>query len=112
MRNWRYWLPGLIFSVVPVIVSLFDASDIATATFMLLWLTPWTAGTTMLLSQVISSCYYGGHWLKTLPLLLFARPFISKGSRRHLVPPPQHLRLGRRHVYLQRLAHRHFLSVS
>ncbi len=76
VRNWRYWLPGLIFSVVPLVVSLLDASDIATALFMLVWLTGWTAGVTLLLSQLVS-CLRGGYWLKALPLALFATPFVG-----------------------------------
>ncbi|HEX3798916.1 MAG TPA: DUF2207 domain-containing protein [Verrucomicrobiae bacterium] len=75
-RNWRYWLPGLIFSVVPVIISLMDASDIATALFMFVWLTPWTAVVTLLISQVLSSTRRG-YGIKSLPLALFSLPFLA-----------------------------------
>jgi uncharacterized membrane protein YgcG len=76
VRNWRYWLPGLIFSVVPLIVSLLDASDVTTAMFMMVWLTPWTAGVTLLVSQTLSGLR-GGNWLKSLPFALFALPFLA-----------------------------------
>jgi len=54
VRNVKYWLPGLLFSVVPLAVSLIDAWVLPVALFMLVWLSGWTVGVTALLSQAIT----------------------------------------------------------
>ena len=76
VRNFRYWLPGLLFSLVPLGVSLFGGQTKPEAVFMLVWLTFWTIGVTVLVSQ----CYglwRTHHWAQALFMTLFAMPFLA-----------------------------------
>lgn len=76
VRNFRYWLPGLLFSLVPLAVSLFGGQTKPEALFMLVWLSFWTVGVTVLLSQ----CYglwRNRHWGQAVFMSFFAMPFLA-----------------------------------
>jgi Predicted membrane protein (DUF2207) len=76
VRNWQYWLPGLILSLIPIGVSLMDAREMPVALFMLVWLSGWSVGVTFMLSQLVS-LWRSGHWVASIPLTLFALPFLA-----------------------------------
>jgi hypothetical protein len=75
VRNSQYWIPGLLFSLLPLGISLFDAREIGPALFILLWLTFWSIGVTALVSGAIS-LWRSGSWLAALTISLFALPFV------------------------------------
>jgi hypothetical protein len=76
IRNFRYWLPGLLFSLVPLAISLVGDQTSPQALFLLVWLTIWTIGVTVLLSQCYSQ-WRGGHWGQALFLTFFSIPFVA-----------------------------------
>jgi hypothetical protein len=76
VRNFRYWLPGLLFSLVPMAISLLGGGAKPEALFMVVWLSIWTIGVTALLSQ----CYglwRSGQWGQALFMTFFAMPFLA-----------------------------------
>jgi uncharacterized membrane protein YgcG len=75
VRNSQYWIPGLLFSLGPMGISLLDAREIGAALFLLLWLTIWSIGVTALVSRAIS-LWRSGSWLAAIPTSLFALPFL------------------------------------
>ena len=76
VRNFRYWLPGLLFSLVPLGVSLFGGQTKPEAVFMLVWLSFWTIGVTVLLSQCYGQ-WRSHHWVQAVFTTLFATPFLA-----------------------------------
>ncbi len=76
MRNLRYWVPGLLFSLIPCGVSLLGNMEIPPAFFMLMWLSLWTIGTMAILSSAFT-LWRTGHWVQAVPLTLFALPFLG-----------------------------------
>jgi uncharacterized membrane protein YgcG len=76
VRNLWYWLPGLLISLIPMGVSLFDASDGPGVVFIVLWLGIWTIGITVLLSSVYSS-WRGHKWGEAVFATIFATPFVA-----------------------------------
>ncbi len=76
VKNMGYWLPGLMFSVVPVALSLIGARQLPVALFMLVWLSIWTAGVTALVSHAFG-LWRSGHWFQGLFASVFAIPFVA-----------------------------------
>lgn len=76
VRNSQYWIPGLLFSLVPLGISLLDAREIGAALFILVWLTFWSVGVTALVSSAVS-LWRSGSWLAAIPTSLFALPFLA-----------------------------------
>jgi uncharacterized membrane protein YgcG len=75
LKNSRYWFPGLLFSLIPCGISLLGSREPIAAVFMMVWLSIWTIGVTVLLSSVIT-LWRAGHWIRAIPLSLFATPFV------------------------------------
>jgi uncharacterized membrane protein YgcG len=75
LSNIRYWVPGLLFSLVPCAVSLLNSRELPVALFMLVWLSIWTVGVTALLSSVFT-LWRTGHWVQAIPMTLFSLPFV------------------------------------
>lgn len=73
-KNTSIWVIGLIITLIPLGISLFDAEDIETALFMLLWLSIWSIGCASL-STAVFSAWRGKIW-KAIPITLFSIPFI------------------------------------
>ena len=76
VRNTRYLLPGLLFSIVPLGISLMDVRDIAAAGFMLVWLSFWSFAVIGLLSRVVS-LWRSHSWIALIPMSLYALPFVA-----------------------------------
>ena len=80
VRNLKYWVTGLLFSLVPMIVSLFTGNSGPEAgggaLFLLVWLSVWTIGVTALLSQVFN-LWSSRQWGQALFLSLFSIPFVA-----------------------------------
>ncbi|MFZ4682406.1 MAG: DUF2207 family protein, partial [Terrimicrobiaceae bacterium] len=78
VRNRPVWVIGLLVTLIPLAVSLFDASQPAMAGFMLLWLSIWSIGVVALSSSAISAWKQKG-WkrLGAVPLTVFALPFLG-----------------------------------
>lgn len=78
VRNRPVWVIGLLLTLVPLGVSLFDASQPAMAGFLLLWLSIWSLGVVALSSAAISAWKQKG-WkrLGAVPLTIFALPFLG-----------------------------------
>jgi uncharacterized membrane protein YgcG len=76
LRNLSYWFVGLLFSLVPLGVSLIGSRQRAEAGFMLVWLTGWTAGVTWLLSRCVTA-WRGRQWAEALGATIFAIPFMA-----------------------------------
>ncbi len=76
VRNRHVWVVGLLLTLFPLGVSLFDASQPAVAAFMLLWLSIWSSGVWALSGMVLSTWKQKGlKRLSALPLAVFALPF-------------------------------------
>jgi uncharacterized membrane protein YgcG len=75
VRNLAYWLVGLLFSLVPLSLSLIGSREPAGAIFLLVWLTGWTAGVTLLLSLCFTA-WRGRQWGEAVRLTLFSIPFV------------------------------------
>ena len=76
VKNSRYWVPGLLFSLIPCAISLQGCNEWPVVMFMSIWLTIWTVGTTALVSNAYS-LWRTGHWIAALPVTLFALPFLG-----------------------------------
>lgn len=76
VKNFRYWLPGLVCSVVPLGVSLLDSRQIGPVLFLSVWLTLWSFGVAAMLSQIVT-LFRGGQWWAAIPIGLFSLPFIG-----------------------------------
>ncbi len=75
VKNSRYWTTGLLFTLVPLAISLIDAEEPGGAIFLLLWLSLWTVGVTAMVSGIVTQ-FRGGHFIRAIPLCLFATPFM------------------------------------
>jgi uncharacterized membrane protein YgcG len=78
VRNLHLWVIGLLVTLVPLAVSLFDTKEPMGALFLLVWLGFWSIGVAGLSMQVISSWKQAG-WKKiaAIPITLFAIPFYA-----------------------------------
>jgi uncharacterized membrane protein YgcG len=76
VRNLAYWVVGLLFSLVPLGLSLVGSRDLPSAGFLLVWLAGWTAGVTLLLSQCFTA-WRGRHWAQAVGATMFAVPFVG-----------------------------------
>jgi len=83
VTNGVYLIPGLIASVVALVVATFQTSrPDALALFMLVWLTGWTFGVYALVLQAASIWrqFLSGKWLMVVPALfmtVFSIPFVG-----------------------------------
>jgi uncharacterized membrane protein YgcG len=78
VRNLHLWVVGLLFTLVPLAVSLFDAKEPLGALFLLVWFGFWSVGVAALSMQIVSSWRQAG-WKKiaAIPITLFAIPFYA-----------------------------------
>jgi uncharacterized membrane protein YgcG len=76
VRNSKYWFPGLLFSLVPLCISLMDSREIMGGVFLLCWLSLWTMGVTALLSST-AAAWRARHWGEASFLSLFSLPFVG-----------------------------------
>ena len=76
VRNAGIWSVGLLFSLVPLVLSLLDATNVAAAAFIALWLTLWSLGVTGLVSGAVSQ-FRSGNYGSGLFLALFSIPFVG-----------------------------------
>jgi uncharacterized membrane protein YgcG len=78
VRNVHLWVAGLIFTLIPLAVSLSNAKNLGAAVFMLIWLSFWSIAVGALSMTVVSSWRQAG-WarLGAVPLTLFAMPFFA-----------------------------------
>jgi uncharacterized membrane protein YgcG len=80
-RNTRYWIPGLVFSALAIVLTglLYSATE---TLFMMIWLSFWTVGVSVLLIQVAKRwrdvfTRRGASLGQALFLSLFALPFVG-----------------------------------
>ena len=74
LRNTRYFIPGLVITLLSLGAVILSAQDIAEAGFMTLWLSIWTGGCIFLLKMVVAA------WRarqKVLSSTFFALPFFG-----------------------------------
>jgi len=76
VRNLKWWLPGLVLSLLGTLILIFTTGASPVALFMLLWLSFWTVGTTALLSQAVG-LWRSGSIVAAIPLTLFSLPFLG-----------------------------------
>jgi hypothetical protein len=75
-RNAGVWLGGLLLSLVPAGLALFEAREFGLAAFMVVWLSFWSMGVIGLFSSVLSMLR-GGRVLSAIPLAVFSLPFLA-----------------------------------
>jgi uncharacterized membrane protein YgcG len=73
--NFRYWLPGLLLTLVPFALSLRTYKG-GEAWGLLLWLAIWTTGVTFLLSSTVT-LWRGRQWPQALFMTCFSLPFLG-----------------------------------
>ncbi len=74
LRNLKWWIPGLLLSLLGTLLMVLLTGKSDGALFLLLWLSIWTIGT----SAMVSRCYTlwrSGSWGVALGTTLFALPF-------------------------------------
>ena len=76
VRNSGWWLGGLLLSLVPAGIALFDSQNGGGALFMMVWLSIWSLGVLGLLAMAFSA-WKSGQILTALPITLFAIPFVG-----------------------------------
>ncbi len=78
VRNLHLWVIGLLVTLVPLAVSLYDTKEPFGALFLLVWLGFWSIGVAGLSMQIVSSWRQAG-WKKiaAIPITLFAIPFYA-----------------------------------
>ncbi len=76
IKNSRYWVPGLLFSLIPCVVSLLGTNEWHDVAGISIWLAIWTMGTTFLLSNAYS-LWRGRQWGQAVVATLFALPFLG-----------------------------------
>jgi uncharacterized membrane protein YgcG len=76
VKNLSFWVVGLLFSLVPLVISLMGSRKIGGAVFALIWLSIWTLAVTGLVSMCVT-LWRSGAWLKALPATLFSLPFLG-----------------------------------
>jgi uncharacterized membrane protein YgcG len=75
-RNARWLVPGLALTVLTLIGTVVVAPDIASALFMVVWLSGWTVGCYLLASQVIA-LWSSRSWAGAVFSTAFAVPFFA-----------------------------------
>jgi len=78
VKNLRLWVVGLVVTLIPLAVSLFDAKEPGGALFLCIWLGFWSFGVAMLSMKIVSAWRYAG-WRKiaAIPILIFSIPFFA-----------------------------------
>ena len=76
VTNFWYWFWGLLFSVVPLVVSVLTYRNFGGALFMAVWLSGWTVGVTFLLSLVFT-LWRSRQWIGAVFTTLFSIPFVG-----------------------------------
>ncbi len=76
-RNTLLWILGLLLTLAPLGISIFNAQEIPLAIFIMVWLSIWSLGVLALLIAIGTQWQKSGQskWL-ALPLTLFAIPFL------------------------------------
>lgn len=74
VHNIKWWLPGLLLSLVSVLVFIFSAGASPVALFFMVWLSIWSAGTAVLLSNCYSH-WRSGRYGAAIGITLFSLPF-------------------------------------
>ncbi len=74
--NFRYWLPGFMFTLIPFAISLLTYSNGGDTWGLLLWLAIWTTGVTFLLSTMVT-LWRGRQWAQAVFISLFGLPFLG-----------------------------------
>ena len=76
VKNVRFWLTGLCFTLVPLLVSLIDANDLVGTIFLFIWISFWSVGVTAMVAGAVymlwKKQFIGGIFLS-----LFSIPFIG-----------------------------------
>lgn len=75
-RNTSVWVVGLVVTLVPLGISLFDARSKEGALFMMVWLSIWSLGCTALTMSVVNA-WKSANKLAAIPLTLFSLPFFA-----------------------------------
>ncbi len=75
LRNLKWWGWGLLLSLSGTLVMVFATGVGAPVLFLLLWLSIWTVGTTLLVSQCLS-LWRSRSWGAAMGTSLFALPFV------------------------------------
>lgn len=75
-HNTGYWVVGLLFSLIPLGVTLLDLPQVPPVIFLTAWLSLWTLGVTALLSNVVTR-FRGRQYANALFLGLFSIPFLA-----------------------------------
>ena len=76
VTNFWYWFWGLLFSVVPLVVSVLTYRNFGGGLFMAIWLSGWTVGVTFLLSLVFT-LWRSRQWVGAVFTTLFSIPFVG-----------------------------------
>ncbi len=73
--NFRYWLAGMLFTIVPLALSLraYKGGD---AWGIVLWVAIWTTGVTFLLSST-ATLWRGRQWSQAIFMTCFSLPFLG-----------------------------------
>ena len=74
LRNTRYFIPGIIITLLTLGAMVLHARDVPTAGFMALWLSIWTGGTLFLLRAVVMAWRARQGAIK---ITLFTLPFLA-----------------------------------
>jgi uncharacterized membrane protein YgcG len=77
LRNMKWWLPGVVISLVSLLFFLFpDGHFNPAAVFIVIWLSIWSVGTGAMVSRVVG-LWKSGNRLAAVPLALFSLPFVG-----------------------------------
>jgi len=76
LRNTRYFIPGLVLTLLTLVGMILTARDMPTAAFMGLWITLWTGGVFFLLRAAVMAWRGKGPRKGAIGLTLFAIPFV------------------------------------
>ena len=76
VTNFWFWFWGLLFSVVPLVVSVLTYRNLGGALFMVVWLSGWTVGVTFLLSMVFT-LWRSRQWIGAVFTTFFSIPFVG-----------------------------------
>ena len=77
LRNTRYFIPGLILTLLTLVGMILTARNMETATFMGLWITIWTGGVFFLLRSAITAWKSKDSKKRAIGTTLFTIPFIA-----------------------------------
>ena len=76
VTNFWFWFWGLLFSVVPLVISVLTFRNLGGALFMAVWLSGWTVGVTFLLSLVFT-LWRSRQWVGAVFTTIFSIPFVG-----------------------------------